>query len=143
VSGRRGVRRRGLIGGASMLILVAAEAGVAKAEELDGQLLALCAEYHEKEDEFDRLSDVFDTLDHTDPEHRRIDGLFSPLVDRIHEIRDEVSDIPARTPEGLRAKAKVSLRDLAHGGNADKGPINHADRVVWSLCCDVVGRAGA
>ncbi|WP_284945337.1 hypothetical protein [Acidisoma cladoniae] len=141
MSGRRGVGRRNLIGGASMLILMAAEAGVAKAEELDGQLLALCAEYHEKEDEFDRLSDIFDALDRADPEHRRIDAVFTPLVGRIHEIRDEVSEIAARTPEGLRAKAKVSLRELAHGGNLGGGPANEADRVVWSLCCDLLGRA--
>ena len=143
MSGHRGVGRRGLIGGASMLILVAAEAGVAKAEELDGELLQAAADFHRL-----RAQDkaFWKTLS-DDPgnviwdQHNAPDGRWT----RIDEAADRVAELPAKTPEGLRAKATVveALMIEHHGEQLEEGCEDEQVRLAMSLACDVLGKARA
>lgn len=119
--------RRTVLGvGASMLLLTAAAAGQAKAQELDGELLRLCSDLHACQ--------------------RRIDDLTSRDVDFDDEmtawcrIFDEISAIPVRTPEGLRAKASVVELELnlsrIHGELPDASA-----ELAFSLVRDILGRA--
>jgi hypothetical protein len=126
MSGRR-VSRRCAAGGLGMLLLAATAAGSAKAEELDGELLARCAEFQAQEDELNRIFDVIGDLS-----MREREG-----VDRIHELRGLISDLPARTPEGLRAKAQIALLDF---GPEDKWPEDNSQWTAWSLARDVLGK---
>ncbi len=126
MSGRRGVGRRSLIGVASMLILVAAEAGIAKAEELDGELLALCREAVENHAESVRADDFLEQ--HGGDEQAHQEAMYV-RVNRWHEVCAQIAEIPARTPEGMRGKAAV-LADVI----ALESPM------VASLCSDLLGR---
>ena len=62
-------------------------------------------------------------------------------VERIHELRELIADLPARTPEGLRAKAKVALVDMSEDGSGTLEPVDHQQWIGWSLARDVLGRA--
>jgi hypothetical protein len=126
VSGARGVGRRVALGGAAMFALIAAEAGIAKAEELDGELLALCREAVEIHAEADRMSLAMD-LPGGDT-NEAWEAAYAKSG-RWRDICTEIADIPARTPEGLRGKAAV-LADVV----ALDQPL------VASLCSDLLGR---
>lgn len=131
--------RRDLFAGfASMLLLIPAEAGASKAAELDGELIAACAE-------FTRLEDAYDVACRA--EDRTPEGPEKEaLLDRLDVLGDEqlavyaaICDAPARTPEGLRAKAGAVACWFAKSG--DGTPCNHADQLAWSLVRDVLGWA--
>ena len=92
----------------AMMLLTAAEAGATKAAELDGELLDLCAEYVAW-CQADRLA--YDVMTN---EEREAAALISPVPwsDEAYwtpgnVLMHEIAAIPARTPEGLRAKADV------------------------------------
>ena len=127
--------RRDLFGTmGAMLLLTAAEAGPAKAAELDGNLLALCNEavaLHEAS------TDATDAIMATDPPLARLQSTaaWKAVYARSatwHELCAEIADMPARTPEGLRAKAIVLRRVIAL-----------EEPLVASLCRDLLGRIGA
>jgi hypothetical protein len=117
-----------------MLLLTAAEAGPAKAAELDGELLSLCTEavaLHEQQMAANDAIQAFGLLS-SSPEGRAAwDAIYArtPLWD---DLCDQIADLPARTPEGLRGKAMVLRRSVAL-----------EEPLVASLCRDVLGRAGA
>ena len=79
----------------AMLLLSAAEAGSDKATELDGELLACCAGFHEA----NRASVAFNY----DPDPS--DEKSIRLSDNREALLERLIDLPARTPEGLMAKA--------------------------------------
>jgi hypothetical protein len=56
----------------------------------------------------------------------------NPLRDRMFEIALEIIDIPARTDQDLRTKAKV-LHELANG---ETGDVVH--RLATALCADIL-----
>lgn len=126
--------RRDLFGTfASMLLLVPTEAGAGKAVELDGELIGCCREAQAINARADAISDVLDNLPSDDPrwdaalvEARILSGNYDAAVERAVVL-------PARTPEGLRAKAGLVLSHL------------HADDlcrtdIALSLARDVAGR---
>jgi hypothetical protein len=131
VSGRIVSRRSAAAGGIVALLLTATGAGTAQAEQLDGELLTLCREFEANDVEFDRLCD--DEADGHDV-HQQIRA----SVDRCHEMRGLISDIPARTPEGLRAKAQVALIEFG----VDDDAVDNSKWIARSLARDVLGRAG-
>ena len=92
--------RRDLFGTmGAMLLLTAAEAGPAKAVELDGELLAACAALG--------IADRAMAAAEANP---RVDVPdMGPLCDRRADLLLVMAGIPARTPEGIRSKAE-SLR---------------------------------
>jgi hypothetical protein len=133
-------RRDIAAGGIAMLVLAAAAAGQAKAEELDGELLALCRESHETIPVVTRLEDERDQLPLNHPREAALEKQVWAIVTRRFELREAITDTPARTPEGLRAKARVALWELCDG-DPEEGPISGSNGVAWSLARDVLGRA--
>jgi hypothetical protein len=137
MSGRSVSRRDAAAGGLAMLVLAAAAAGQAKAQELDGELLAISQEFHENRIEIDAIWDDEMPEDGT-PEARRS----SILIDRYEEIRERLAELPARTPEGIRAKARVILAEFV-GEDGKEYPNSHDPRgaLALSLARDVLGSA--
>lgn len=132
--------RRTLLGSmGAALLLVAPAAGEAKAAELDGPLLAAIARWEPWERE--RLT--VEALDDDDPTYEaRFDAYAGPW----HDCMRDIMDLPARTPEGIQGKTRV-LRALLRnhlgyrgGLHEDSSPSEH---FAWSLCQDLLGRAGA
>ena len=123
--------RRNLFGVAgAMMLLTAAEAGPAKAAELDGELLSCCAEA-------DRLEALSDAMVVGLPSSGRcpVWAEADRLGDEAYSLRERVVAMPARTPEGLQAKALLVLSRLEDNGLACG--------LALSLARDVLGRAGA
>ena len=99
--------RRDLFGTmGALLLLSAAEAGPAKAAEL-----ACCAEAH------------------------LLEGKAAKVTKDAYELRERARQLPARTPEGLQAKARIVLERLEVDSQAAE--------VALSLARDVLGRIGA
>ena len=122
----------------AMLLLTAAEAGPAKAAELDGELLHACADFAQS----DRLL----LASFTDPAISHEAGV--TLTEHRDHLVMLIADLPARTPEGLRAKATAArcamhtdLPEMLEDTFADCAQAWH--RLLDSLCQDVTGRAGA
>ena len=56
------------------------------------------------------------------PRAKEIDKLERALVNRRHEIREEVAELKAHTPEGLQAKARMVLTELAEEADPTENP---------------------
>lgn len=141
---RHPVSRRNAAAGVAMLVLAAAAAGQAKAEELDGELLSLKAEFDGTERELDLLSAEDEAISNNDPRIRGIRSREAVLVSRRREIREEMADLAALTPEGMRAKAAVIFIDFR--GRADnRYPLSYSPEaaIVASLARDLLGRGDA
>ena len=137
---RRPRTRRDLLGGgASLLLLTAAAAGQAKAEELDGELIAAATEYARLEDQYCVLCLGEDEL--PEPERSVCATQLAAISARQRELFDAMFDMPARTPEGLRAKALAALCKVGDGDSNATQPISYDDNLTWSLLCDILGRA--
>jgi hypothetical protein len=102
MSGRH-VARRGLIA-CSALLLVAGAAGAAKAEELDGKLIALCREFEDAEATFAAWDAERDFMPFDHPRAKEIDKLERALVNRRHEIREEVAELKPTPQRGCRRR---------------------------------------
>lgn len=140
---RRAISRRDTAAsGIAMLVLAAAAAGQTKAEEMDGEMIGLCQEYH-------RIEDLLRAIDHLadaptgSAEYARWKETVPPLVERRYELRFDISRFTARTPEGLQAKARVVLADLAAGADARFISYDPQQALGHSLARDILGRAGA
>jgi hypothetical protein len=121
-------RRRDLFGSAAALLLLAAPAaGPAKAQELDGDLLDLVAEFHDLHAELDRLA-ASDAPD--------------DAYDAVNEdwlaVLEEAIALPARTPEGLRAKASLFLPAMRNMV-ADPPFAEVGHRLAHALVVDITG----
>jgi hypothetical protein len=139
VSGRSVGRRDVAAGGISMLVLAAAAAAQAKAQELDGELLALCAEFQAVEDESDCLGKKYAVVDSSSLEGGRLQAEQDVLVSRIYELREAISDLPPRTPEGIKAKTRVTFHDLSPN---EEWPEYAEAWMTFSVLRDILGRAG-
>ncbi len=132
--------RRDLFGTmGAMLLLTAAEAGPAKAAELDGELLACCAELQAADRDL-AAAEADASVDVED---------IGPFCDRRDTLVAAVTALPARTPEGLRCKAEALRATLAAdvpgaqpNGFWDEVAQPH-ERLAMSLCRDLLGRVGA
>ena len=117
---------------AAVLFLEAAEAGADKAAELDDELRDCCAAAHgadlASETFMDRIGDM--TLD--DPATLDALARMRPAVDAYFAAVERATEIPARTPEGLRAKAALLLLHLRSGEDCTA--------LAGSLACDVAAR---
>ena len=114
---------------ASLLLLAPVEAGASKAVELDTELLACCATARRAADAvMDRLDDA--TLD--DPDVLDVLARMRPQLDAYFDAVGRAAELPARTPEGLRAKAALLLLHI-HSGE------DHT-ALAASLACDMAGR---
>ena len=117
----------------SLLLLAPVEAGASKAIELDGELLACCAAVRRA----DQASDVFmnrmDDMTLDDPAVMDALARMRPQVDAYFGAVDRAAEIPARTPEGLQAKAALLLLHIRSGEDHTM--------LAASLARDVAGRA--
>ncbi len=128
--------RRDLFGTmGALLLLTAAEAGPAKAAELDGELLACCAEAHAIDQAADRWADLALAAPAGSAREQELWDLAQVGMPRFHDLAAQVTAIQPRTPEGLRAKAKLALSYTEEGGN-------HYDIAV-AVLRDVCGSASA
>jgi hypothetical protein len=123
------------------LLPVAGAAGAAKAEELDGELIALCRKFGDAEDTFAAWDAERDFMPFDHPRAKEIDKLERALVNRRHEIREEVAELKAHTPEGLQAKARMVMTELAEEADPNKESCNHQYLAAVSLARDILGRA--
>ena len=105
-----------------MLVLAAAAAGQAKAEELNGELIALVREFKDGHVVVDRLTTIQDEYGWRSPEGQRAGDEISLLVKRGWEIRKRVTELAAKTPEGLAAKAWLALWETCDGTPEDGPP---------------------
>ena len=144
--------RRDLFGTmGAMLLLTAAEAGTAKVAELDGKLLATFREWQPWDRERQAVDAIYREFpDSHAPDGRHIaDDRFDAYTDRWHALVQEITETPARTPEGIMVKATVLRSTLVDYGTGDAARPAHEDditppnRLAWSLVNDMLGRAGA
>ena len=143
MSGRRVGRRDAAAGGIAMLVLAAASAGSAQAAELDGELLALCQEIGVVSGETDRISDALEDIPWREWEMHPLRARRCELSDRFCELREMIADAPARTPEGIRAKARVVLAEFDGDDEWEKypGQYDPSGALALSLARDLLGRA--
>ncbi len=127
--------RRDLFGTmGALLLLTAAEAGPAKAAELDGELLALCDEAVALHEGDVAIIDAMEAanLSLCGPRGKTAWEAVYAHSDTWRDLCEQIAALPARTPEGLVAKAKVLRRVVAL-----------EEPLVASLCRDVLRRVGA
>jgi hypothetical protein len=118
---------------AAVLFLEAVEAGSDKARELDGELLTCCAEAHEADQAADTAMDRLGALPADDPAVLDALARMQPLFGTYLDAVERAVRLPARTPEGLRAKASLLLLHLRSGDDPAV--------LAASLARDVAGRA--
>ena len=115
----------------ALLLLTAAEAGTTKAVELDGELLECCAEAAALEAHARALTKGIPSSGRS-PEWEAADA----MLEEAYDLRERAIELPARTPEGLQAKAKVVAARIN-----DDDPIVMG--MAFSIARDVLGRARA
>lgn len=64
------------------------------------------------------------------------------LTQRHHSLVEQLSNLPATTAAGYRAKAQALLTWLAPGGDADAPEPGSDEHLVWSLCRDLCADHG-
>ena len=116
----------------SFALLLASEAGVAKAAEADRELLACCQEAEISNREAAAVMNGIDAMDDDDPAVMGALEAAHPLFVSYSDAVLRAGQLATRTPEGLRAKATLLLLHLT----------TEADPVMLaaSLARDVVGR---
>jgi hypothetical protein len=124
-----------------MLVLAAAAAGSAKAQELDGELLQAAADFHRLRAK-DRAA--WSALPNIKAwEEARWDWCNSEEGDwtLIDAAIDRIKELPARTPEGVRAKAGVAQALLFENNkpSIEEGCEDEEVAVAMSLCRDILG----
>ncbi len=130
--------RRDLFGTmGALLLLIAAEAGTAKAAELDGEILACCRDF----------CVVHDRCLASDQTSTWCDEEMDAIAEDRRSILRRLGSLTARTPEGLRAKAEVLriVMDYDVGSqivDTFEDLAQPHERLAMSLCRDLLGRAG-
>ena len=137
--------RRDLFGTmGALLLLTAAEAGSVKAAELDGELIAMCDEVVAINRKSDRLWEMVyahpEDTEGTHPSYAAYSAYEDATLSRRLGLIDAIVDTPARTPEGLRAKAATARSTMPVEPIEDR---SRGDRLALSLYADMLGRAGA
>ena len=101
--------RRDLFGfGAAMLLLVAPAAGAAKAEELDGRLIAAAAAFQAAEDRLAWIDAHPLGLPCGHPENTAQEAEVAELCGVWDDAVHEAAEVEPRTPEGLRLKGRIA-----------------------------------
>jgi hypothetical protein len=131
--------RRALLGGGAALAVVAAvpAASPDAGQHPNGELLALIAGWWATIAETDALLGPVEDLPSADPRWQAAWQRHSDeLSPRFHELKWRIATTPARTPDGLRAKAHAARR-LA-GLDVNTAPCGDA-ALFASLVHDVLG----
>ena len=134
--------RRGLLGGSAALLAGTAlpSAGVAAAGAgagPDAELLALIADFHATHKASDDLLRPMDDLPSSDPRSKAAWAHHCDILSpRWHELKWAIATTPARTREGLAAKALCALDQLT--ADLDGVPAGD-DALNMSVLHDVLG----
>ena len=106
----------------------------------DARLLELVRQFRRHRTRLEVLFRVQEHLHYQSPEGIVADREISDLVSRCWNIRYEVTDLPARTAQGLAAKSWLALWELSEDGLEQK-PESDDFGVGWSLANDILRRA--
>ena len=124
--------RRALIGSAAAMLLAGAfEAGASKAAELDGDIIEASRDYVALEAELARLCKLEGSV--PEPERDGVLAQAAVVMDQQEGLRAVVATTPARTPEGLRAKA-AALQAWMPASADGTAAGDDDDDLAWSLC---------
>ncbi len=131
-------RRAVLAGAAAALPAVAAPAEASGGP--DAELLRLLGEMDALQRQADPIFDRAWALPIADAKGKELLARAYGLMDIWHERKRQVAALPARTAEGLRAKAKMAMTfvDL----HADETPTED-HMITWSVLRDVLARGPA
>ncbi len=112
-----------------------------KAQELDGQLIGAAADFHRLRAESKAFWSGSEALGR-EAEERMWDDCDAGLWRLTDGAMALVAKLPARTPEGLRAKASVAQALFLehHGGQIEEGCEDEEIKVSLSLVRDILGR---
>lgn len=116
------------------------------APSADAELIALCARYVARARAFCAVGQHTWTMPFSDPEYVRCEALSSAMVPGLHAMEGEITDTPARTVQGLAAKAEAARHQLSGDADRDIGPMDPGNALAWSLIREtlaVLGRAAA
>ena len=122
---------------------IAVSAQTERDQHPDRELLAAAGDFHRMRAE----DKAFWKVTKVDPGNKHADAFNLPdgLWTRIGGAVQRVSNLPATTPEGLRAKATV-LEEMIrqqHSPQLEEGCEDEEIMVALSLVCDLLGRADA
>jgi hypothetical protein len=109
----------------------------------DARLVALSQEFQENDARFKAWDDERDNLPHNHPRVKEIEKLERGVVEHGWKIREEVIDLEAHTAEGMRAKARMVLRDLEEEAGYGSQSCNHTLLAAVSLARDVLRASAA
>ncbi len=132
--------RRGFVAAAAAICVLPAAAAIAtpsKAADNDTELLAACRSFSRLYGEIQRID-----ADRDDTPESECNG----IVDAWWNGLNAIIDMPARTPEGIQAKAgatRIALEYLATpmlDETVDVDGRGH-ERLAWSLVNDMLGEA--
>ncbi|GAB0119901.1 hypothetical protein [Acidisoma sp. 7E03] len=109
----------------------------------DNRLLELCAQFRRVQRRLDVLWRREEACRSWATEKDAIRAETQTLVERSWALRLAVSDLPARTPFGLRAKAWMAAWETTDG-DPESGRMGEIDTAAsWSLARDILWRAAA
>ena len=133
-------RRAVLAAAAAAAALPALAAPAGTQVSPDAELLRLLAEMDALQRQADPIFDRAWALPSSSAEGKELLARAYGLMDIWHERKRQVAALPARTTEGLRAKAKMAMTfvDL----HADGTP-SEDDMITWSVLRDVLARGAA
>lgn len=143
----RATRRQLFGASAAMLLIGSAAAGEGKARELDGELIDACAAALAIDQESNRLYDAApEDAPETHPAwmawHTHLQDIYWGMAGEgpsFHQLVARISELPARTPEGLAAKVAVARAALPQG----REDLEPCEVLVWSVLDDMAGSVGA
>ncbi|MBL6458834.1 hypothetical protein JMJ55_26230 [Belnapia sp. T6] len=126
--------RRGILASLGVLAAGAADAaaGLSAPVEADAKLLTLCTELTRHQAETIGLEAPYYTVVAGPPEE--LHAMLDERDGRYHDLIEAIYVLPARTIEGLQAKARIVLALTDNKGR----PLGPDDRVPWSLARDLL-----
>ena len=119
--------------------LVSTVAAPAIAPSPDAELIALCERYGQADREYRALGAQGFYLDFSDPEYRRIERILRSRIPGIQAMREQITETPAITIDGVRAKATAARYWLTVDGDDGKPALmRDEDGPSWSLVQDLL-----
>jgi hypothetical protein len=113
----------------------------AQSQELDGELLAAAAAFHKLTAVDVAYWKAIGEEDDRDNKHWNACNAEDGLWTRLYAATTSVRDLPAKTPEGLRAKATVVEALIIENHSAETDNWGDEIRAAMSLIRDLVGVA--
>ena len=133
----RGITR----GQGGVTVLASAPPAPATEAVSDAGLLRACSEYIALDRQLIAIGAEQGDLLSCDPIWKTLDRKSRVLVSKRHRLEERISDMPARTPEGIRAKAEATQHMLSSDADGGDGPMSHEAAMAWSLVEDLLRAA--